>query len=188
MKPKQARLYEVSEIITGIVEDKNGEGIFRYPCYQANSFSDSGEVFDLSTITKKEAVSERQFVREGDVLIKRLNPNFPLLVVDPPEEGVISSNLFIIRAGPDIEPSYLAFLFEQASILLQITQISGASFAIKAVSAKKLKNVVIPVFSFDMQQQIGQWWVSGKRRKKLLLQYISENDRLMATVADTILQ
>lgn len=188
MKPQQVKLYQVSEIITGIVEDKNVEGAISYPCYQPNSFSEGGELSELPFIMRKDVVFERQLVKEGDVLVKRLNPNFPLLVAKPPENSVVSSNLFIIRAGPEIVPAYLAFLFEQPSILTQISQISGVNTAIKAVSSNKLKNVIIPIVSTPMQEQIGQLWVSGKKRKKLLLEYILENDRLMAAVADHILR
>jgi restriction endonuclease S subunit len=188
MKTHQVRLREIAEIITGIAEDKSVEGAFRYSCYQANSFSESGEISELPIITRKEVVSERQLVKEGDVLLKRLNPNFPLLVVEPPEDSVVSSNLFILRAGGGILPSYLAFLFEQPNILAQVTQISGANSAIKAISAKKLKDITLPILPLDIQALTGKYWGSGKRRKKLLLEYISENDRLMATVADSILR
>lgn len=188
MKTQVARLCEVADIITGIVEDKSVDEAFWYSCYQANSFSEGGEITELPIIARKEEVSERQFVKEGDVLLKRLNPNFPLLVTVPFVNGVVSSNLFILRSGREILPSYLAFLFEQPSILSQVTQISGANSAIKAISAKKLKDVTLPIVSLDSQDKIGKWWKFGKKRKRLLLEYLSENDRLMAAVADNILR
>lgn len=188
MEARHIRLCEVAEIITGIVEDKGVEGALQYRCYQPNSFSESGEISALPIINRKEIVSERHLVKEGDVLVKRLNPNFPLLIVSPPEDSVVSSNLFILRGGQGIISAYLAFLFEQPSILAQITQLSGANSAIKAISAKKLKDVTLPVLPLDKQEQIGEWWAFGKKRKRLLYEYIAENDRLMAAVAESILR
>ena len=186
MKTQQTKLSEVAEIVTGIAEDKGGEGAFAYRCYQPNSFSEGGEISELPIITKKEMVSERQLVRAGDVLVKRLNPNFSLLVLSPLKDSVVSSNLFILRAGQSIMPVYLAFLFEQPNILAQGTQLSGASSAIKALSAKKLEDIIIPVLPREKQEQIGKWWESGKKRKKLLLEYITESDRFVTAVVENI--
>lgn len=188
METQQTMLCEVAEIITGIAEDKGCDGAFRYRCYQPNSFSEYGDTSELPIIFRKEAVSEWQLVKEGDVLVKRLNPNFPLLIVGPPENSVVSSNLFILRCGKNIKPAYLAFLFEQPSILAQIAQLSGANAAIKAISAKKLQNITLPVLPLDQQELIGNWWAVGKKRKQLLREYITENDRLMAVVAENILR
>ena len=186
MEMRQIRLCEVAEIVTGIAEDKGCEGAFAYRCYQPNSFSECGEISELPIITREERVSQRQLVKEGDVLVKRLNPSFPLLVLSPHEASVVSSNLFILRAGQSVIPIYLAFLFEQPNILAQGTQLSGANSAIKALSAKKLENVTIPVVPLEKQEQIGKWWKIGKKRKKLLHEYINESDRLMAAVVDNI--
>lgn len=185
---RQIKLCDIAEIITGVVEDSGADGAFRYNCYQPNSFSESGEISELPIIRRKEVISERHLVKEGDVLVKRLNPNFPLLVAEPPESSVVSSNLFILRCGKGVLPMYLAFLFEQPSILVQITQFSGANSVVKAISAKKLKDASLPIVSLDKQEQIGKLWALGKRRKQLLFEYITQNDRLMAAVADCILK
>ena len=188
MEMQQTRLCEVAEIITGVIEDKSLDGVFRYRCYHPNSFSEGGEISELPIITRKEVVSERQLVKEGDVLVKRLNPNFPLLIVEPLGNSVVSSNLFILRGGQDIMPIYLAFLFEHPGILAQITQLSGASSPIKAISAKKLMDLTLPVLPIEKQKQIGKWWALGKKRKRILLEYLAENDRLMSAAADKILR
>ena len=186
MKARQIKLNEVAEIITGVAISTSVEGLHRYFYYQPNSFLESGEVVELSSITRKEPVSERQLVRIGDVLVKRLNPNFPLFVSDLSGESIVSTNLYIIRGKSDIVPEYLAFLFEQPSVLNQISQFSGASSAIKAISAKKLMDITIPILPIEKQDLIGKWWKLVKKRKQLLSAYIAENDRLISAVTEKI--
>ena len=186
MVAQKMRLSEVADIITGITNsDVNGP--FQYFYYQPNSFSESGTVVELSKISRNEPVSERQLIRIGDVLVKRLNPNFPLFISELLGESVISTNLYVIRAKSGTAPEYLAFLFEQSSVLIQIAQFSGANSVIKAISVNKLKDVMIPVLPFEQQELVGKWWNLVKRRKQLMASYLAETDRLVAAKVEEIL-
>jgi len=187
MQTRQTRLYEVAEIITGVATSRNVEGTYRYFYYQPNSFIESGEVVELSSIARKEPVSERQLVQIGDVLVKRLNPNFPLFVSELSGESIVSTNLYIIRSKPDIVPEYLAFLFEQSSVLAQVSQLSGASSAIRAISAKKLMDITIPILPIEKQDLVGKWWMLVKKRKRLLFEYMAESDKLISVITEKIL-
>jgi len=186
MIPQHIKLNEVAEIITGVAINVGVEGPYKYFYYQPNSFLEDGKVVELSTIARKEPISERQLVRIGDVLVKRLNPNFPLFVSEVLGDSIVSTNLYIIRGGSDIVPQYLALLFEQASVLTQISQLSGASSAIKAISAKKLMDITIPNLPKERQVVIGKWWELTKKRKQLLYAYMAETDRSVSAIIEKI--
>jgi hypothetical protein len=185
MDKRFVKLNDVAEVITGIAAD-NTDGRYSYFYYQPNNFIESGEVTDLTVVKRNELVQERQLIKMGDILVKRLNPNYPLLISELPGDSIVSPNLYIVRGGPGIIPEYLAFLFEQSSVLSQITQLSGANAAIKAISAKKLVDISIPLIPTEKQVLIGKWWTLAKRRKKLLMEYISETDKLTTTMAERI--
>lgn len=188
METYQAKLSEVAEIITGIVDSPNAEGLFQYYCYQPNSFSPSGEVGELPVVMRKEQISVHQLVKIGDLLVKRLNPNFPLLIRNLLGDSVVSTNLYIVRAKQGVLPEYLAFLFEQPSVMMQISELSGANSAIKAISAKKLMNITIPLMPMEKQKLIGSCWGIIKRQKQLLNEYMIETDRLASAISAQILK
>ncbi|MPN23775.1 hypothetical protein SDC9_171168 [bioreactor metagenome] len=95
--------------------------------------------------------------------------------------------MFIIRPKAKIYAAYLAFLFEQANVLSQIEHLIGSMVAIKAISAKKLMNITMPLLAMDKQVTIGNYWILSKKRKQLLTQYMRENDRILAVAADKLL-
>ena len=59
--------------------------------------------------------------------------------------------------------------------------------AIKAISAKKLMGITIPLLEISRQRALGNYWLLSKKRKQLLARYIYENDRLLAVMADKLL-
>ena len=185
MLTKTMPLYEVATIITGISEDRNVTSGTYYRCFQPNSFNELGEVEALPTILRKEPVREQQLVRVGDVLVKRLNHNYPYLVKDIAEHTVVSPNLFIVRPKPALNPAYLAFLFEQPGIISQIAaHLSGTDSTIKAISTKTLMEITVQLIPVDKQELLGNLWLFNKRRKMLLKEYMAESDRLLQAVAE----
>jgi restriction endonuclease S subunit len=187
MDLKQVRLDEVAEVITGVATDIKTDGAYSYYYYQPNNFVESGQVTELTLIKRDEPVQERQLLKTGDVLVKRLNPNFPLFISELPGDSIASTNLYIVRGGPNIIPEYLAFLFEQSSVLTQISQLSGVNTAIKAISAKKLMDISVPLLPIEKQVAVGKWWMLVKKQKKLLIEYIAETDKLTSALSEKII-
>lgn len=179
-------LCDVTTIITGITEEGEQAGSIRYFCFQPNSFNELGEVAPLQTILRKESVKDEQLVHMGDVLVKRLNHNFPFLAQEDLPETVISTNLFIVRPESCIYPAYLAFLLGQVGALMQIQHLSGSTSGIKAISVKMLAEVTVPIVPIEKQKLLGDLWLLTRRRKKLLSEYTAEGNRLLSAVADQI--
>lgn len=188
MKTKETQLCEVAEIISGTAEDKAmASGQYKYRYLQPNSFDENGDTGEFSIIYKDIPVPDSQLLALNDIIIKRLNPKYPFVVSSLPEPTLISQNLFIIRPKAKIYAAYLAFLFEQANVLSQIEHLIGSMVAIKAISAKKLMNITMPLLAMDKQVIIGNYWILSKKRKQLLAQYMHENDRILAVAADKLL-
>jgi len=188
MKITETQLYKVAEIIPGTVEDKaTASGRYEYRYLQPNSFDENGDAGEFSIIYKDIPVPDSQQLALNDIIIKRLNPKYPFVVTSPPEPTLISQNLFIIRPKTEIYAPYLACLFELAGVLSQIEHLIGSMVAIKAISAKKLMGITIPLLEMDKQVALGNYWLQSKKRRHLLAQYMYENDRLLAVTADNLL-
>ncbi len=186
MNNDQKRLSEVAKIITGIPESKTCSGTYRYRYIQPNHFSDNGELIDTAYIAREQPLPNEQLIQSGDVLIKRLNSKYSFAVEKLPEESTISQNLFIIRPCQEITTEYLAYLFEQKNVLSQIEHLSGTAAIIKAISAKKLAEIVIPIPPIRTQQILGQLWMLEKRHRKLLIDYVTESERFFSAIAERI--
>lgn len=181
MDAKFCNLGTVAEIIPG-VDSRDAGGGYQYTLFQPNSFTEYGTTSDLQTIRRTETIPEKLILKPGDVLMKRLNPNFVFLMHNAEKASTVSQNLFVIRPGSAISPTYLGYLLEQKDVLSQIEQLSGSAAAIRAISLKKLIDVSIPLLPMDRQRLIGELWLLGKKRKQLLTQFIEENDKLITAL------
>ena len=180
------RLGEVAEIVPGAGDDRRREGKYQYFYYQPNNLSDACSV--LPTIFRNEPVSEKQLVRNGDIIIKRLNHDRTHVVTKVEKPSTISQNLFIVRIDETkCLPEYLAFLFEQQEVILQTSQMSGSAAPIRALSVKMLADISIPIIALEKQQALGSVWRLAKRRQSLLRKLEAENNRLMTAVYNNTL-
>ncbi len=184
----ETQLCEVADIISGTVEDKAAaSGQYRYRYLQPNSFDENGDTGEFSIIYRDVPIPDSQLLAINDIIIKRLNPKYPFVVASLLEPTLISQNLFIIRPKARIYAPYLACLFEQVGVLSQIEHLIGSMVAIKAISAKKLMGITIPLLEISRQKALGNYWLLSKKRKQLLARYIYENDRLLAVTTDKLL-
>lgn len=179
------KLGAVAEILAGVT-GLGEDGAYAYRVIQPNSFSDTGELDELETQTRKDAAASQLVLRVGDILVKRLNPSFVYIVSDSEAGAVASQNLLVVRPGAGIDPQYLACLLEQKEIVGQVEHVSGTSAAIKAISQKKLAEIMIPVVPLAEQRKLGEIWRISRKRKALLREYITENDRLVSMLASKI--
>ncbi len=178
-------LGELAEILAGI-PNTGQPGDHPYRIIQPNSFSDVGELDALETQFREEEFSPKQLLSSGDILIKRLNPSFVYVVKDEDRGTIASQNLLVVRPGPEVEALYLAYFLEQKEVIGQVEHVSGTSAAIKAISQKKLAEIMIPVVSLAEQKKLGEIWRLSRKRKALLREYITESDRLVTMMASKI--
>ncbi len=183
--PLEKPLGNLAEILAGI-PSTGQTGDHPYKIIQPNSFSDVGELNVLETQLREEKLSPKLLLSPGDILVKRLNPSFVYVIRDEDKGLVASQNLLVIRPGQEIDPLFLACLLEQKEIIGQIEHVSGTSAAIKAISQKKLAEIMIPVVPLAEQRKLGEIWRLSRKRKALLREYITESDRLVALMTSKI--
>ncbi len=182
----EKRLGDIAEIMAGIpgFADK---GRYKYKVVQPNSFTDTGEMNAVETQKRGDEISQRQLLISGDILLKRLNPSFVHVVTLESAGMAVSQNLLVVRPGNEVDPYYLGYLLEQKEILGQVEHVTGSAAAIKAISIKKLADIMIPVIPIADQRKVGEVWKLSRKRKQLLNDYMAESDRLVSMLASRII-
>lgn len=186
MIPVERQLGEVAEVMTGVAGFGN-DGEYRYKVVQPNSFNDTGIMSMVEQQQRNDEISEKQMLVIGDILVKRLNPSFVHVVALESVGMVASQNLLVVRPYVEIDPYYLGYLLEQKEVVGQVEHVTGSAAAIKAISVKKLAAITIPVITMAEQRKVGEIWKLSRKRKKLLNEYMSENDRLVSMLASKII-
>ena len=181
----EKRLGDIAEIMAGIpgFADK---GRYKYKVVQPNSFTDTGTMNAVETQKRGDEISERQLLTSGDILVKRLNPSFVHVVTLESAGMAVSQNLLVVRPGNEVDPYYLGYLLEQKEILGQVEHVTGSAAAIKAISIKKLADIMVPIIPLTDQRKVGEVWKLSRKRKQLLNDYMAESDRLVSVLASRI--
>lgn len=182
----EKRLGDVAEIMAGLTGFSD-KGKYRYSVVQPNSFTDTGLMNEVDVQSRSDELAQNQLLSVGDILVKRLNPSFAHVVTLESVGLVASQNLLVVRPGQEIDPDYLGYLLEQKDILGQVEHVTGSTTAIKAVSVKKLAGITIPVIPLTEQRKVGAIWKLSRKRKQLLNEYMTENDRLVSLLASQII-
>lgn len=182
----EKRLGDVAEIMAGLTGFSD-KGKYRYNVVQPNSFTDTGLMNEADVQRRGDELADKQLLSVGDILVKRLNPSFVHVVTLESVGMVASQNILVVRPGAEIDPDYLGYLLEQKEILGQVEHVTGSAAAIKAVSVKKLAGITIPVISLAEQRKVGAVWKLSRKRKQLLNEYMTENDRLVSLLASQII-
>ena len=186
MDSAEKRLGDVAEIMAGLTGFAD-KGKYRYSVVQPNSFTDTGLMNEVDVQRRSDELTDKQLLSVGDILVKRLNPSFVHVVALESAGMVASQNILVVRPGAEIDPDYLGCLLEQKDILGQVEHLTGSTAAIKAVSVKKLAGITIPVIPLIEQRKVGAIWKLSRKRKRLLDEYMAENDRLVSLLASQIL-
>lgn len=190
-KRRKVKLSEIAEILNGVPDIKQSEYVdnataITYNYIQPNHLGDFNEIRDISTIKRQAPVDDSYLIRENDILLKRLNPDTATLVGQNMLNTIFSSNLFLIRLVKKYYPAYIACLLESQGIIWLKSNIVGSVKAIKSISIKTLSELDIPFLDYNQQKAIGELWLLGKRRKRLFNDLITENQRLMAAIINSM--
>ena len=183
---KEKRLGDIAEILAGVTGFV-GTGQHCYNVVQPNSFTETSIICETELQRRNDEIPLKQLLSSGDILLKRLNPSFVHVVTMETSRMVASQNILVVRPGTEIDPFYLGYLLEQKEILGQVEHVTGSAAAIKAISIKKLADIMIPILPTAEQQKIGEIWMLSRKRKQLLNEYIAENDRLASMLASQII-
>ncbi|OPX85497.1 MAG: hypothetical protein A4E53_03491 [Pelotomaculum sp. PtaB.Bin104] len=188
---RKVKLDKIANILNGLPSGRllgkaNTTGVIRYNFIQPNNLGIFNDILGTSEIKGHTAVDDSYFIRQNDILLKRLNPDIATLIIEDMPNTLFSSNLFVIRLVKDYHPAYIASLLENKGMNWLNSNIIGSAAAIKSISAKSLAMLDIPAIDYYKQKAIGQMWLLYKKRRKLLVNMIEEDRKLMAAVINNI--
>lgn len=186
MQSQRKKLGAIAEIIPGLTGFE-AEGPFKYQVIQPNNLTDTGALEGVTSQFRADPLPEKQQLIPGDILIKRLNPSFVYQIQVSSASLTFSQNMFAVRPREGIDSSYLAFLLEQPDVLGEIMHVTGKATVVKAISAKMLNDVEVPVPLMETQQKIGKMWELFRKRRQLLREYLAENEKMESCLASKIL-
>ena len=185
---KKTTIKECAEAISGVLPQvkPNQPARYSYIAIQPGQLTSEGVIGDFGTIQRGTACSKKQFLQDGDILIKRLNPDCAVVFHGSIEPVVASANVFVIRPGERLAPSFLAFLLEGSSLMQRIAQRSGVETTIAAVTVQQIANSEIPLPPLELQRKLGALWELNKREEKLLRELLTENNRRLRALCGTL--
>ncbi len=187
---RKVKLGEIAGILNGVPDKQhepvNNTGTITYNLIQPNHIGALNDIQNTIEIQRQTPIDESYFLRQNDILLKRLNPDTATLIKGDLLNTTFSSNLFVIRVLEGYYPAYIACLLENQGIAWLNGNIVGSVAAIKSISIKALAALDIPVIEYKKQQAIGQMWLLAKRRKRLLSGLIAEDQRLLTAVISSI--
>lgn len=188
---KSVKLGKIADILNGIPDSKkfkpvNNVNTITYKFIQPKHLGIFNDIHSVSEINRTIPVDDNYYIRKNDILLKRLNPDMATLISEDILNATFSSNLFLIRVTKDYYPSYIACLLENHGIAWLNTNIVGSAAPIKSISLKALAELDIPVIDYNKQKAIGQMWLLCKKRKQLVINLISEDQRLMAIAIKSV--
>ena len=167
-------------MIPGVLPlEKKQEQPYTYTAIQPGQLTPDGLSGECTVILRDTPCSEEQYLRSGDVLIKRLNPDCAVVFEGSNEPVVASANIFIIRPKRDLDSKYLAFLLEKSKLLQRVSQLSGVGTTVAALTVAQIEGGNIPLPPIKRQKILGELWALSKKRECLLRELTLENDRLM---------
>ncbi len=180
---------QCAEVIPGVLEQKGSDSeYFLYDAVLPNQITSSGFI-GLYGKVQRAFIDKEAFLKAGDVIIKRLNPDCAIVFEDEAVQALPSANIFAIRTLPGIlDPYYLAFILESSKALSRISQRSGINSAVSAVTINQIKNCEIPLPPLKQQRKFGALWKCSKERNILLQKLITENNRLLQSISEKLYQ
>jgi len=188
---KRIKLGEIAVILNGIPDQKqdlikNDANTVTHSLIQPNHLGAFNNIEGVSKIRRQNPVGENYLIHNGDILLKRLNPDNVTLVHITLLNTTFSSNLFVVRIKKDYYPAYIACLLEKQGMAWLNSNIVGSITAVRSISIKSLAELKIPQIDLEKQKVIGNMWLLHKTRQKLLNDLKTEDQRLMTAVMNSI--
>lgn len=168
MRITETKLEEMADIIIGINEARGKKsGEFTYHMVTPADLDDSNDFDRLEPVNLETEVGDHNLVRRGDLLIKRVSPNFVTLVTSEISGVVVSSNMLIIRCHRSVVPAFLAGYLELRG-LEALKHYTERGMIMHSVSKRELNEFMIPLPDMETQKVLGELWLLNKRKRDLL--------------------
>lgn len=176
------KLNEIADISTGLVLSRkrsltNKE--FGYKLLTLKSFNENGYIEDefLDDFFSEEKMKDQYLTKEGDIIVRLSAPNTAVYVEKGQEAIVIPSLFVIIRStSDDILCKFLNIYLNSPMCKRQLAgDIIGSVLSI--VKTSSFKEINVPKYSKDQQQNIINLNELVLKEKRLLNQLLDEKEK-----------
>lgn len=175
MRFRTTTLSQTAEVLPGILSQEK-EAVFEYPCVVPAQILPGRIVGESGIVRRANPIRAEQALRPGDVVIRRVNPDCAAVFDVPlPSKGsdsssavLPSSNVLVVRPGPDLLPEFTAFLLSETPVLARLLQSSGVATRVAALSPARLGDAEIPLPPLSVQRRYAAAWRSSLRAEAAL--------------------
>jgi restriction endonuclease S subunit len=117
-----------------------------------NIESNTGRLLNVPLVQGRDIKSIKSIFRKGDILYGKLRPNLNKVIVAD-RDGIASTDIWVLRARPTVEPRYVANFLRSPQIVQRMSQIAvGAN--LPRVDADAFDSISIPLPPFSEQLRI----------------------------------
>src|SRR5690625_2606835 len=189
------QLSDIATIRTGLVLGRKkadaGNGIKEtYNLLTLKNISDDGKIDNrsLEIFDSNEALDNRYFTREGNILI-RLNHPYTAVYIDKAQIGLLIPSYFAIIEIKDANylPKYIAWYLNTERIKHDLERAHAGS-RIPTTNQNTLKQLSIDEINLSKQKALIELYKLHRQEKRLYEQLIQEKDILFKGIAQQILQ
>lgn len=139
---------------------------------------------ELRVVPARDA--RRYLVRAGDVLfISRGTRNIAVRIESIPERTIVPLTFYVLRAGEELDPGYLAWCINQPPVQAAIAQVRTGGGA-PQVPRPALGDIRIPIPLLDVQRKIARLGSLMGRERQLTERLVAETRRAHRLVGDLV--
>lgn len=168
-------LSRTADVLPGILSQEKGNSL-AYPCVVPAQILPGKIAGEFGVVRRAKPILAEQALRPGDVVVRRVNPDCAAVFAKPPPSkeatpsGAVlpSSNVLVVRPGPDLLPEFAAFLLSATSVLARIKQASGVGKQVAALSPARLAAAEIPLPPLAVQRRYAEAWRASLRAEAAL--------------------
>ncbi len=130
-------------------------------CVQPWQISISGVSGDYGEIDRTGMEDDERFLRFGDVLLRRVNPDGAVVFSDETAQVLPSANVIVVRPTGKVESDWFAFIFSVSPLLSRLQKRSGVGTTVTALTPRELSQASIPVPEESARRAlVGAWRAS----------------------------
>lgn len=127
-------------------------------------------------------VDEDSYLRPGDVLLRRVNPDGAAVFADDAAKVLPSVNVLVVRPVGIVESDWFAFIFSASPLLARIQKRSGIGTTVTALTPRELSQASIPVPEESVRRALVGAWRASRRMSAALQNLLDEQEKIRAAL------
>lgn len=180
-------LREIAEIIVGIPKEKNkGEERHKYHCIYPSQLQEFNCMLDAERVVRSKPINEKALIKMDDILIKRLSPSYINVATKAYPNTYMSENIMAVRVQKEFDAKYMASILESLG-LPTLQHYAKRGVTIQTISGAELQNLKIPILPVHKQKHLGEIWLLGKEKQRILKEVSDEGARYFKALLDKMI-